>query len=82
MATFRRRVRDELITNLFDVTWHWKHDFLSDHSPEDMMQPLLESYESMKKQFSDDPALVRRIEGEIDSVNEWIAEKTFGARQN
>jgi hypothetical protein len=75
IAAFRQRVRDELIPNLFDVTWHWKHDFLSDRSPEDMMQPLLESYESLKKQFSDDPALVRKIEGEIDSVNEWIAEK-------
>lgn len=75
MAGFRRRVRDELIPNLFDVTWHWKHDLFSDQSPEDMMQPLLESYKSLKTQFSDDPALVRKIEGEIESVNEWIDER-------
>jgi hypothetical protein len=51
------------------------HDFLSSASPEDMMQPLLESYKSLKQQFSSEPALARMIQQEIDSVNEWIAEK-------
>jgi hypothetical protein len=41
-----------------------------------MMQPLLESYASLKKQFVGEPALLRIIDSEIDSVNEWIAEKT------
>jgi hypothetical protein len=76
MAAFHERVRSELIPNLFNVTWHWKHDFWSDQSPEDMMQPLLESYASLKKQFAGEPALLRIIDGEIDQVNEWIAEKT------
>jgi len=75
LAGFRQRVRDELIPNLFDVTWHWQHDFLSDQSPEEMMQPLLESYESLKEQFSNDPEAVRSIDRQIGSVNEWIAEK-------
>jgi hypothetical protein len=76
MAAFHERVRSELIPNLFNVTWHWKHDFWSDQSPEHMMQPLLESYASLKKQFVGEPALLRIIDSEIDSVNEWIAEKT------
>jgi hypothetical protein len=75
MTAFRQRVRDELIPELSNVTWHWQHDFFSDQSPEDMMQPLLESYESLKEQFSSEPALVRIIDQEITSLNEWIGEK-------
>jgi hypothetical protein len=63
--TYHGRVRSELIPNLFDVTWHWKHDFWSDQSPENMMQPLLESYASLKKQFAGEPALLRIIDREI-----------------
>lgn len=75
MAEFRQRVHDELIPKLSDVSWHWMHDFFSSGSPEDLMQPLLESYKSLKQQFSSEPALARIIQQEIDSVNEWIDEK-------
>jgi hypothetical protein len=74
-TAFHERVRTDLIPNLFDVTWHWKHDFWSDQSPEDRMQPLLDSYASLKEQFASEPALVQIIEGQIESVNEWVAEK-------
>jgi len=75
MAQFRKRVHDDLIPKLSDVSSHWMHDFFSSASPEDIMQPLLESYKSLKQQFSSEPALARMIQQEIDSVNEWIAEK-------
>jgi hypothetical protein len=75
MAEFRQRLHDELIPKLSDVSSHWMHDFFSSASPEDMMQPLLESYKSLKQQFSSEPALARMIQQEIDSVNEWIVEK-------
>ena len=37
------------------------------------MQPLLESFDALKREFAGEPALVRMIDQEISSLNEWIA---------
>jgi len=38
------------------------------------MQPLLESFEALKKELAEDADAVRDIDREIRHANEWIAE--------
>lgn len=68
------RVQTELLPRLDEVrrTWQSNHD--SDQSPDNHMQPLLDSFEALKKLFSDDEDAVKIVERETARVVEWIAE--------
>jgi hypothetical protein len=68
------RVQTELLPRLDEVrrTWQSNHD--SHQSPDDHMQPLLDSFEALKKLFSDDEDAVEIVERETARVVEWIAE--------
>jgi hypothetical protein len=76
LSAFRARVRDELIPNLGDVRRTWQINRHSDQSPDECIDPLLESFSALKKEFADDPAIVSRIETEIQLGRSWIAENT------
>jgi hypothetical protein len=44
--------------------------------PEEHMQQLLESSDSLKKRFGDDESALKLVERETCCANEWIAENT------
>lgn len=69
-----RRVRIELLPRLRDVRYEWESNHSSSESPEDFMQPLLELFETLKRQFSDDENATILIESEIQNTREWIEE--------
>lgn len=70
----RLRVRNELLPRLDDVRLDWELNCSSDDSAEDHMQPLLDSFRTLKKEFSDDPEVVKIVERETERTNEWIRE--------
>ena len=76
LSAFRARVREELIPNLGDVRRTWQSNRDSDQSPDDHIEPLLESFSALKEEFASDPVIVSRIENEIQLGRSWIAEKT------
>jgi hypothetical protein len=76
LSAFRTRVREELIPNLGDVRRTWQINRSSDQSPDECLDPLLESFSALKKEFADDPAIIGRIENEIQLGRSWIAEET------
>lgn len=67
-------VRTYLIPKLGGVreTAQSNHD--SSESPDEHMQNILESFSTLKKQFSEDADAVSIIERETNLANEWIAE--------
>lgn len=67
-------VRTELLPKLQDVRINAQSSHLSSESPEEHMQGILESFDILKKRFSEDEQLVKRINKEIDLANEWISE--------
>lgn len=67
-------VRTELLPKLHDVRINAQSSHLSSESPEEHMQGVLESFDILKKRFSEDEQLVKRINKEIDLANEWISE--------
>jgi hypothetical protein len=75
LAEFRGRVRAELIPNLADVRRSWQSERSSDQRPDEYMEPLLESFSGLKKEFTDDPAILSKIDQEVQLTQEWIAEK-------
>lgn len=70
------RVRAELLPMLDDVRRDRQRNRDSDQSPDEHMQPLLESFETLKKLFSDDEDAVKIVEQEKERALEWIAENT------
>jgi hypothetical protein len=68
------RVRTELLPRLHDVRWDWESNHDSGLSPDDHMQPLLDSFETLKKLFSNDETAVKIIERESQHAIEWIGE--------
>lgn len=71
----RERMRTELLPRLETVRQEWESNHRSDDPPEDHMQQLLESLETLKKCFGDDESTAI-IEQEIQRANEWIGENT------
>lgn len=67
-------VKTELLPKLHDVRINAQSSHLSSESPEEHMQGVLESFDILKKRFSEDEQLVKRINKEIDLANEWISE--------
>ncbi len=70
-----RRARTKLLPRLDDVRRDWQTNHQSDESPENHMQPLLDSLSALKDALSDDEHAVRAIERETERINEWIAEQ-------
>jgi energy-coupling factor transporter ATP-binding protein EcfA2 len=69
-------VRAELLPRLDDVRDDWELNHQSSDSAEEHMGQLLESFDTLKKRFGNDPKAVAIIERETQRANEWIAEHT------
>jgi hypothetical protein len=67
------RVRTDLLPKLAELRLGVQNNYFSD-PPDEHMQDILESFSTLKKQFSDDEDVVKIIEREIDLANEWVAE--------
>lgn len=74
IATLQVRVRAELIPKLSDVRWDWESN--CDDDPDSHMEPLLVSFGKLAEQFAGEPAIVQKIEREVQLARDWIAEKS------
>lgn len=72
----RDRVRAELLPRLDDVRLEWESGHRSDEPPDEHMQQLLESFDTLRKCFPDDESAAEIINREIGRANDWIAEHT------
>jgi hypothetical protein len=68
------RVQKELLPRLDDVRRNWEYNRPSDEPPDGYIQPLLDSFETLKSLFKDDEVAVRILERETENVTNWIAE--------
>ena len=71
---FLTRVHTELLPRLDDVRSDWESNCDSDQSVDEQMQPLLDSFEVLKKLFVDDEAAIGVVEREVGRAVEWIAD--------
>ncbi|MCP5348594.1 MAG: hypothetical protein H7A04_17215 [Pseudomonadales bacterium] len=67
-------VRTHLLPKLAEVREKAQTSHDSTEPPDEHMQNTIESFETLKKRFSDDTNAIGIIERELDLVNEWIAE--------
>ena len=74
LAEFRRRLRDELLPKLSDIRYDWQGNHDSDRLPDDHIQPLIDAFEALKKEFASEPAVIGEIDKQIKYAEEWIAE--------
>jgi hypothetical protein len=72
----KRRVRTELLPRLDDVRRNVESNHSSDEPPEEHMASLMESFDTLKEHFGDDPEAGRIIDRETGRANEWIGENT------
>ena len=75
LAAFRERVRSELLPNLSDIRRTWQSNRNSDQAPDEHMQPLIDSFTALKQEFADEPAMLANINKEVQSIEQWVAEK-------
>ncbi len=68
--------RTELVPRLGDVRYEWQSSHSSEESPEDHMQPLLDLFKSLQRQFAQDEEAVKIIGCESQRAREWIDEHT------
>jgi hypothetical protein len=71
---FVQRVRSDLLPRLSDVRLEAQGQYGSSGPPDEHMQLVLESLDTLKKQFGDEVEATEIIEREIRLANEWIAE--------
>ena len=77
LSAFRERVRLELVPNLADIrhTCTWESNRGSDQPPDEHMQPLIGSFSALKQEFADEPDILVKIDQEIQSIRQWVAEE-------
>jgi energy-coupling factor transporter ATP-binding protein EcfA2 len=75
LSAFRERVRLELVPNLSDIRHTWESNRSSDQPPDEHMQPLIGSFSALKQEFADEPDILVKIDQEIQSIRQWVAEK-------
>jgi hypothetical protein len=75
LAAFRERVRAELVPNLADVRQTWQSNCGSDERPDEHMDLLLESFSGLKAEFADEPAILTKINRQIELARDWIREQ-------
>lgn len=68
------KVRDELLPRLDDVRLEWQRNYSSGEPPEEHMQPLLTSFNTLEDVFADDEIAMERIRRESERTSKWIAE--------
>jgi len=71
--SMRNRARSELIPRLGEVCDSRQSEYGGDETPDEHMQPLLDSLETLKAEF-DDPEVDRAVLRETQRANNWIAE--------
>ncbi len=69
-------VRTQLLSRLSDVRIDWQLNRESSKPPDEHMQQLLDSFETLKKHFGDDTDAAAIVEQETRLSIEWIAENT------
>lgn len=75
--TLRQKVRLELLPRLEDVRLECESThFLSSDLPEEHIQQLLTTFETLKKCFGDDEGAMRIIDCQTQRANEWVDENT------
>jgi hypothetical protein len=70
----RTRVQQELLPRIAEVRHDWQSNRGSTETEEERMEPLLESFRTLKREFGNDPEIERAIELEIQLAQEWISE--------
>ncbi|MBB6144110.1 hypothetical protein HNQ77_002062 [Silvibacterium bohemicum] len=71
LTSFRERVRVELLPNLATVRETWQRNRNSDERPDQHLDPLLDSFSALKKEFADDSAAISQIDRQIKLGREW-----------
>ncbi len=74
LSEFRTRVRTELLPNLAQVRGTWESNRNSDEPADEYMQPLLDSFSALRKEFADEPANLSNIDRELQRVQQWISD--------
>lgn len=74
LLSFRERIRAELLPTLADVRETWQQNRNSDESPDQHLDPLLDSFSALKKEFADDPSITAQIEKQITLGRQWYEE--------
>ena len=68
------RVQTELLPQLGDVRRKWEADRPGDQPADEHMQPLLDSFDTLKRVFGDEEGIVETVDREAERASEWIAE--------
>lgn len=71
LVAFRHRIRADLLPSLANIRETWQNNRDSDQRPDEHIDPLLESFSALKKEFADDAAIVSKIDFEIQLARDW-----------
>jgi hypothetical protein len=75
-AALLDEVRTKLIPSLGRVRTDLAYDWMSADDPEQHMQPLLDSFDTLRRIFGDEPELRSMIDGEESLALEWLSENS------
>ncbi len=76
LSDFKQRVRAELLPNLDHVRRNWQGSHNHTEDPDLHMEPLLEGLFALREEFAYEEAIIRKINGQIQDIEQWIAEQS------
>ena len=74
LSDFRAKIRAELLPNLAEIRLTWQSNHSSEQRSDEHMQPLLDSLDALKKEFSGESAILDDIQVQVARAQEWISD--------
>lgn len=72
--SLRGRVLDKLVPRLKEIREEWEFNYSNDDTPDEHMQPLLDSLEALESEY-DDFEVKGTVGSEMQYIYEWITEQ-------
>jgi hypothetical protein len=79
LTDLKKNLEENVIPVIDQITQDWKSKYNRSKDASDYMQPLIDNYEILKEEFSEDVSIRISIDNELSDLGSWLEENDEGA---